>query len=163
MAVERALLPPSRPPPVSAGASRWEELAIDCEALPADGSLPRERTSMSGRGRAGEGVTMGGCPVARAAPTGLCIGMEDRGRLTVHGLGFKVWRLGARRGRRHGRMMCGAGGQPAESQTRRDTFFDGGAGDLPRIGTEDRGRGTAQPRGPREGGAFVLDLEIDGG
>ena len=42
-----------------------EELAIDCEALLADGSLPRERRKMSGRGRAGEGATMGGCLVAR--------------------------------------------------------------------------------------------------
>ncbi len=41
-----------------------EELAIDYEALPADGNLPRERTCMSGRGRAGEG----------AAPAGLCNG-----------------------------------------------------------------------------------------
>ena len=48
MTIGRAPLPPSRPPPVSAGASRWEELAIDYETLPADGSLPRERTCMSG-------------------------------------------------------------------------------------------------------------------
>jgi len=53
MSVERALWPPSRPPPVSAGASRWEGLAIDYEALSADGSLPCERWKMSGRGRAG--------------------------------------------------------------------------------------------------------------
>ena len=38
-----------------------EELAIDYETPPADGSLPRERTCMSGRGRAGE----------RTAPAGL--------------------------------------------------------------------------------------------
>ena len=37
-----------------------EELAIDCETLPAVGSRPRERKEMSGRGRAGEGATMGG-------------------------------------------------------------------------------------------------------
>ena len=49
MAVERAPLSPSRPPPISAGASRWEGLAIDYETLPADGSLPCERWKMSGR------------------------------------------------------------------------------------------------------------------
>ena len=51
-----------------------EELAIDYEALPADGSLPSERREMSGRGRAGVGVVMGGCPVTRPAPAGLCNG-----------------------------------------------------------------------------------------
>ncbi len=66
MAVARVPLPPSRPPPVSAGASRWEELAIDYETPPADSSLPRGRTCMSGRGRAGEGATMGGWAYTRA-------------------------------------------------------------------------------------------------
>ena len=58
-------------------ASRWEELAIDYEALPADGSLPRERTCMSGRGRAGEGQPQRGfATVARGFSRG-------RGRLGV--------------------------------------------------------------------------------
>ena len=64
---------------------------------------------MSGRGRAGEGAEMGGCPVARGF---------SRGR---------SWENG--RSHARGRMMRAGGhvrrgpGQPAESQTRLVAFF----------------------------------------